>query len=121
MRKPDQELENSPSDSVFPVKRVNMGATLAICSGGWLLPGLSHVLLGKWVRGLIFFACVLTMFVVGIAMSGKLYDLAFEAPLQIFAFLANVGVGVPYLISQRMGWGIGTMEARSFDYGTMYL
>jgi hypothetical protein len=121
MRKPDPELENSLADNTIPAKRVNMAATLAICSGGWLLPGLSHVLLGKWIRGLIFFTCVLSMFALGIAMSGKLYDLAFEEPLQIFAFLANIGVGIPYLVMQRLGLGIGTMTARSYDYGTMYL
>jgi hypothetical protein len=82
---------------------------------------LSHVLLGRWIRGIIFFVCVLTMFALGVVMSGKLYDLAFEEPLQIFAFLANVGVGLPYLVTERLGWGIGTMTARSYDYGTMYL
>jgi hypothetical protein len=64
---------------------------------------------------------VLLMFLLGLGMKGKLYDLAFEEPLQIFAFFANIGAGIPYLVTQRFGWGIGTMSDRGYDYGTTFL
>jgi len=57
----------------------------------------------------------------GLAMQGKLYDLAIEQPLHIFALFANIGVGLPYFLAQRMELGIGAMTARTFDYGTTYL
>lgn len=98
-----------------------MVATLAICAGGWLLPGLSHIVLGRWIRGLIFAACVMLMFALGIAMDGKLYDLAIEQPLHIFAFLANIGVGIPYFLAERYDLAIGSMTATTYDYGTTYL
>ena len=105
----------------FESKPMNMTATLAICSGGWLVPGLAHILIGKWIRGLIFAACVLLMFGLGLAMHGKLYDFEFDEPLHVFAFIANVGIGAPYWIAERLGFGIGTMTWPSYDYGTTYL
>ena len=102
-------------------KPVNMAATLAICSGGWLVPGLAHVLIGRWVRGLIFAVCVLAMFILGIAMHGKLYGMEFDEPLHIFAFIANIGAGIPYFIAGHLSLGAGTMTWPSYDYGTTYL
>jgi len=98
-----------------------MVATLAICSGGWLVPGLAHVLIGRWLRGLIFAASVLLMFALGLAMHGKLYDLEFDQPLHLFAFIANIGTGAAYWIAERLGFGLGTMTWPSYDYGTTYL
>jgi hypothetical protein len=103
------------------LKRMNMAATIAVCSGGWLIPGLAHVLIGRWIRGAIFAACVLLMFVCGLAMHGKLYDLEFDEPLHVFAFIANIGTGIPYWIAEKLNLGIGTMTWPSYDYGTTYL
>ena len=70
----------------------------------------------------MFAACVLLMFLLGLGMYGKLYDLGdVDQPLQIFAFFANIGVGLPYLYAVKTGLGIGTMTMRTFDYGTTFL
>ena len=61
------------------------------------------------------------MFALGLGMQGKLFDLMIEEPLQIFAFIANIGVGLPYLVAQRMSFGAGSMTAVTYDYGTTYL
>jgi hypothetical protein len=119
MGRPEQEFA-STSGGIGVRRPINLPATLAICFGGWLVPGLSHVLLGRWIRGLIFAVCVLLMFVLGIAMQGKLYD-QIEQPLHIFAVIANIGVGLPYLVAEKMQLGTGTMSVTTFDYGTTYL
>ena len=122
MERSEKGLEFTANPEPERVRRpLNIAATLAICSGGWFIPGLSHMLLGKWIRGLIFATCVILMFVLGLGMHGKLFSLVFEEPLQIFAFIANVGVGVPYLLAERMNLGVGTMTATTYDYGTTYL
>jgi hypothetical protein len=119
MEKSDQEMDSR--SAAIQRRPINLPATLALCSGGWLVPGLSHILLGKWVRGLIFSACVFAMFILGLAMHGKLFDLMIEEPLKIFAFIANIGVGLPYLVAQKMAYGAGSMTAVTYDYGTTYL
>jgi len=112
-----------PASRPAPVelKRMNMAATIGICSVGWLVPGLGHVLIGRWIRGIIFAACVLLMFASGLAMHGKLYDLEFDEPLHVFAFIANIGAGIPYWIAEKLNLGVGTMTWPSYDYGTTYL
>ena len=121
MNQSDEPLGSIQQSVSIEPTPMNMAATLAICSGGWLVPGLGHILIGRWIRGLIFAACVLLMFVLGLAMHGKLYDLEFDEPLHVFAFIANIGAGIPYWVAAHMGLGIGTMTWPSYDYGTTYL
>jgi hypothetical protein len=88
----NEQVESAPQSAQIESKPMNMAATLAICSGGWLVPGLAHILIGRWVRGLIFAACIFLMFGLGLAMHGKLYDLDFDQGLlPLFAFVANRG------------------------------
>ena len=121
MEQAQDNAQPSPQPAPVELKRMNMVATLAVCSGGWLVPGLAHVLIGRWIRGLIFAACILLMFVFGLAMHGKLYDLEFDEPLHVFAFVADIGIGIPYWVAERLNLGIGTMTWPSYDYGTTYL
>ena len=70
--------ESAPKPAPIQSKPMNMAATIAFCLGGWLVPGLAHILIGRWIRGLIFAACVFLMFGFGLAMHGKLYGLEFD-------------------------------------------
>lgn len=102
-------------------KPMSVAPALAVCATGWLVPGVSHVVLGRWGRGLIFTASVLTMFVLGLVMQGRLYDPTPDQPLHVFAFIANAGIGLPYILAQRMGYGIGVLSNPNYDYGSTYL
>jgi len=121
MDQANEHVESASQPVPVQSKPLNMAATLAVCSGGWLVPGLAHILIGRWVRGIIFAACVLSMFALGIGMHGKLYDLEFDEPLHVFAFIANIGAGIPYWLAEHFNLGIGTMNWPSYDYGTTYL
>ncbi len=85
------------------------------------MPGIGHIALGRWGRGIGFMLAVMLMFVLGVAMHGKLYDPTPEQPLHIFAFIANMGVGMPYIVAQRLGYGVGVIASPSYDYGSTYL
>ena len=121
MDQANEHVESAPQPARVQSNPLNMVATLAVCSGGWLVPGLAHVLIGRWIRGIIFATCVLLMFALGIGMHGKLYDLEFDEPLHVFAFIANIGAGIPYWLAEHFNLGIGTMNWPSYDYGTTYL
>src|SRR5262249_2367722 len=75
----------------------------------------------RWIRGLMLAACIMGMFVLGLAMQGKLYDLTVSEPLQYFALFADVGVGLPYYVAEHGGIGVGDPTIQSFDYGTTFL
>jgi len=121
MDQSNEQVGSASESGSFESKPMSMAATLAICSSGWVVPGLAHILIGRWLRGIIFAACVLVMFALGLAMHGKLYDLEFDQPLHLFAFIANIGIGAAYWIAEHLGLGVGTMTWPSYDYGTTYL
>ena len=110
--------ENPPSNVREPMPMV---AALAICITGWLIPGISHIVLGRWGRGLVFTVSVMTMFGLGLMMQGRLYDITPEVPLHVFAFVADIGAGLPYFLSQRLGYGVGVLSNPNYDYGSTYL
>jgi hypothetical protein len=123
MSKESQQPEPAPATTPPPKpgKPMSMAASLGICATGWFFPGASHLFLGRWGRAIAFAVSVLTMFGLGLAMQGRLYDVAPEQPLHIFAFVANVGVGIPYLVAQQLGLGVGFLANPSYDYGNTYL
>ena len=117
----DPNLASGTSQYPYRAVPLHTAPTLAICLAALLVPGLGHILLKRWVRGLIFAACIGAMFVLGLGMQGKLYDLTVTEPLQIFGLFADVGVGLPYYIAERMGLGEGAPTLQTFDYGTTFL
>ncbi len=119
----EQHQEADPTPAPAPVRLTNLGLarSLAVCAAGWLIPGLGHIILRRWGRGLMFTLAVIAMFLFGVAMHGRLYDFTPEQPLHIFAFLANIGIGLPYVIAQRMGFGAGLLSSPTYDYGNTYL
>jgi hypothetical protein len=117
----DLEDTSQANPPMALLKPMRLASALAVCASGWLLPGASHVVLGRWGRGLIFAASVVTMFVFGLIMQGRLYDITPEQPLHIFAFVADVGIGLPYIIAQQFGYGIGVLSNPNYDYGSTFL
>ena len=129
--------EDSPNAPPDPALHFTIGAgesvvlrpqspamTAAVCVGGLLLPGLGHILLGRWVRGFILLACVLLMFTMGLGMQGALYGLPASSELVSFKTLnafADIGVGLPYLIAMGSGLGVGVPTSQTADYGWLYL
>src|ERR1700704_1545114 len=102
--------------------RLNLGFTIAVCCSGFVIPGLGHILMGRWLRGAILALAIGLMFLFGIGMQGELYgsDLS-QTPLRLFGFFADVGVGLMYWLAEHSHLGAGNMSARTYDYGTTYL
>jgi len=88
---------------------------------GWVVPGLGHIYLGKYFRGLIFLVAIGLMSWLGLAMGGKIYPLQAENPLTVLAFFSDLGNGLLYFLSRFLNLGLGEMERVSFEFGTAYL
>jgi hypothetical protein len=100
---------------------MGLGPSLAICAAGWLVPGLAHLLLGRWGRGVVFGLSILAMFALGLVMHGRLYGAVPEHPLHVFAFIANAGAGLAYGAAHLLGLGEGLLSSPDYDYGNVYL
>jgi hypothetical protein len=87
---------------------------------GWLVPGGGHFLLRKWGRGALLAASILGMFVLGLAMQGKVYSSAHDI-LDILGLAGDLGNGLPYVISWMLGKGDVQVMVTTADYGTRFI
>jgi hypothetical protein len=88
---------------------------------GWLVPGAGHMLIGKWIRGLLLFVAILGMFLVGIGLVGKIYSPNTGEVLDMLGFVGQLGMGALYALARFFGWGGTTATTTLNDYGTKYL
>jgi len=88
---------------------------------GWILPGFGHVVLKKYWRGLIFFACITGMFSLGLFLEGRIYSFQTENPLTILGFFSDLGIGFYYFLSKILTFGLGNLKSTTFEFGTAYI
>ena len=84
------------------------------------MPGLGHLWLGRR-KGLIFLVVLPAMFALGLFLEGRIFPVELSQPLVALAALANMGIGLPYIIARAMGYGAGTVIAVTYEYGNTFL
>jgi hypothetical protein len=87
---------------------------------GWLLPGAGHFLQRKWIRGSLLLVAIGGMFVLGLAMQGKLYTSA-QTILDMLGLAGDLGSGLFYLVSRQLGLGADPVQVTTADYGTRFI
>jgi hypothetical protein len=88
---------------------------------GWLIPGGGHLLLGKYIRGLLLMASIVGMFAIGIALQGKVYSPNTGEPLDMLGFAGDLGAGALYGLARLLGWGQAPVLIAVADYGTKFI
>jgi len=88
---------------------------------GWLIPGAGHLIQKRWIRGVLLMASVVTMFVLGLAMQGRVYQPNGGDILDILGFIGDVGAGGLYILSRINEWGHVVVAHATADYGTKYI
>lgn len=96
----------------------------------WLVPGLGHVLQGKWVRALILGGAVWICFIMGFMMGGHLFrfsaaEQGVSSLLQIAPMIGDLGTGLLYISCWMSGTGFGQTPEQAalatFEYGWTFL
>lgn len=88
---------------------------------GWLIPGAGHMIQKRWIRGLLLFVSIVTLFLLGMGMQGRIYKANGGDILDMLGFVGNVGAGALYLLSLAMDWGQGAIAFATADYGTKFM
>src|SRR5215470_5074487 len=88
---------------------------------GWLIPGAGHLIQKRWIRGVLLMTSVVTMFVLGLAMQGRVYQPNGGDILDILGFIGDVGAGGLYILSRINDWGHVVVAHATADYGTKYI
>ncbi len=94
--------------------------TLALIAG-WLIPGAGHFILRKWIRGSLLFISIVSMFLIGLALKGKIYSPNTSELLDILNFFGDLGTGLLYLIARAFDLGAPSVQIASADYGTKFI
>jgi hypothetical protein len=99
---------------------VSMMAVLAPAVG-WLIPGAGHMIQKRGIRGLLLFVSVATLFLLGLAMQGRIYKANGGDILDILGFVGDVGAGGLYIVTMAADWGQGAIAFATADYGTKFM
>ena len=109
--------EARPKAAAPPVTAMAVVAPLL----AWLIPGAGHLIQRKWIRGFLLMFSVVSMFVLGLAMSGKVYQPNTGDLLDMLGFVGDLGSGGLYLLSRAFDWGSNPIAVAVADYGTKYI
>ena len=88
---------------------------------GWLIPGAGHLIQKRWVRGFLLMGSIVTMFVLGVLMQGRIYQPNGGDILDILGFIGDVGAGALYIVSRVLELGQGPISHATADYGKVYI
>ena len=101
--------------------RTQPAAIYLICAAAWVIPGLGHLFLGRKQKGVIFLVALTLMFVYGLWLEGRLFPFQISEPLVALAFIADLGIGLPYFIAKSIGAGAGRVVAITYEYGNAFV
>src|ERR1700726_487223 len=88
---------------------------------GWLIPGAGHLIQKRWIRGLLLMGSIVVMFILGIAVQGRVYRPNGGDILDILGFVGDVGAGGLYILTRAMDLGQGAVAHATADYGTKFI
>lgn len=97
------------------------GTLVLLCLVAWAIPGAGHLWLGRRSKGLVFLIALPLMFAIGLGLEGRLFPFEPSQPLVALAAVADVGIGLPYLIARVLGMGVGTVIAVTYEYGNTFV
>jgi hypothetical protein len=87
----------------------------------WLVPGAGHLWLGRTQKGFVFLVVLPLMFVVGLALGGRIFPFELSQPLVALAAFADLGIGLPYFVAWALGAGSGSVVEVTYEYGNTFL
>lgn len=115
-------MANSTTDKakLVPAQTVTLMSVLAP-SIGWLVPGAGHMIQKRWIRGLLLFVSIVTLFLLGLAMQGRIYKANGGDILDMLGFIGDIGAGGLYILTLANDWGQGAIAYATADYGTKFM
>jgi len=101
----------------YPITTMSVVAPIV----GWIIPGAGHLLLKRYVRGILLMISVVAMFLIGLGMNGRIYSPNGGDILEILGFVGDMGSGLLYFVARMMDWGQAPAATAIADYGKTFL
>lgn len=93
-----------------------MGIVAAVA--GWIVPGLGHLLLRRWSKAAIYFLCVGSLALAGLAMRGGVFGASADDLFDRLGFFADLGGGIFYFLAHQLQAAGPDIAHATGDYGT---
>ena len=97
------------------------GTLVLLCLAAWAVPGAGHLWIGRRQKALVFFGALTAMFIIGLALHGRIFPFTFSEPLVGLAAVADLGLGLPWIVARLLEAGAGTVTAATYEYGNTFL
>ena len=97
------------------------GSLVLLCLAAWVVPGAGHLWMGRRQRGLVFLLALPIMFAIGLLLKGRIFPFEMAEPLVALAAIADMGLGLPWMLARFAGLGVGTVTAVTYEYGNSFL
>jgi hypothetical protein len=114
-------VRDSAKPAAATAPAVDKAGLVILEIAAWAVPGSAHLWLGRREKGLIFLIVLPLMFAIGLWLQGRLFPFDVSQPLVALAAVADVGLGVPFLLARLFGLGAGRVVAITFEYGNAFL
>jgi hypothetical protein len=115
-------MANTSSEKSKAMPAETMSAMVVLAPAiGWLIPGAGHMIQKRWIRGALLFISIMTMFLLGLAMQGRIYRANGGDILDMLGFVGDVGAGALYILTVMNDWGQGAIAYATADYGTKFM
>jgi hypothetical protein len=88
---------------------------------GWLIPGAGHLLTRHWVRALLLFLSITSLWWLGLAMDGHIFQPGGGDFFSLLGFVGDLGAGAYYLVGWLGGFGQSVTTTAVQDYGTKFI
>jgi hypothetical protein len=91
------------------------------CLLAWLVPGAGHLYLRRTGKGLALLLAIGLMFVLGVVMDARLQlYLGLDDPLAFLRSLAQMALGLPYILARLLGFEQGVVTSATHEYGNTF-
>ena len=77
--------------------------------------------MGRRQKGVVFLVALSAMFAIGLMLHGRIFPFQLSEPLVALAAVADMGLGVPWLVARMLGLGAGLVTAATYEYGNSFL
>jgi hypothetical protein len=112
--------KTKPPEPLIATAPITM-MTVAAPAIAWLIPGAGHLIQKRWIRGGLLMFSIVAMFLLGLAMQGRVYKPNGGDILDMLGFVGNLGGGGLYILTRALDWGHGAIAHATADYGTKFL
>jgi hypothetical protein len=112
---------NYPVVRATAAEETQTGGLVLLALASWAVPGAGHLWLGRRSKGLVFLVALPLMFVLGLALRGRLFAFDLSDPLAALAACADLGIGLIYFAAGAFGYGAGDVRAVTYEYGNAFL